>query len=128
MDDELDQLLASLKLYRMREILAERLDSATQEGPSYADFLRRLLREEHHAQQVRFLEGRMNRARMPERWSLDTFPWERQPGVRRAVIEQLATLDFLGQGSNVVLVGPTGTGKTGLASCRRSRKDAIGRS
>jgi len=116
MDDDLDQLLVSLKLHRMREIIAERLCSATAEGTSYTEFLRRLLREEHQAQQLRFLAGRIDRARMPERWSLDTFPWERQPGVRRAVIEELATLDFIVQGQNIVLVGPTGTGKTGIAS------------
>ncbi|MBA2319676.1 MAG: ATP-binding protein [Deltaproteobacteria bacterium] len=116
MDDDLDQLLASLKLGRIRQILDERLAAATAEGPSYGEFLRRLLREERHAQQLRFLEGRVARAKLPERWSLDTFPWDHQPGVRRAVIEQLATLDFVGHGQNIVFVGPTGVGKTGLAS------------
>lgn len=116
MDDDLDQLLTSLKLSRIREILDERLTAATAEGPSYTDFLRRLLREEHHAQQTRFLEYRVARAQLPERWPLETFPWDRQPGVPRAVIEQLARLEFLGQGANVVFIGDTGVGKTGLAS------------
>lgn len=116
MDDEIDQLLCSLKLGRIREILDERLAAAASEGPPYAEFLRRLLREEHHAQQLRFLEYRIERARLPERWPLETFPWDQQPGVRRAQIEQLATLDFVGQATNLVFVGPTGVGKTGLAS------------
>ena len=59
--------------------------------------------------------GEVRRARLPERWSLATFPWDRQPGVRRAVIEQLAELDFIGRASNIVFIGPTGTGKTGLS-------------
>lgn len=116
MDDDLDQLLRSLKLNQIRSILDERLITATGEGPSYADFLRRLLREEHHAQQMRFLEGRIYRAQLPERWPLETFPWDLQPGVQRAVIEQLATLDFIGAAINLVFIGPTGVGKTGLAS------------
>lgn len=116
MDDEIDQLLKTLKLARIREILDERLAASTVEGPSYAEFLRRLLREEHHAQQIRFLESRVHRAQLPERWPLETFPWERQPGVQRAVIEQLGNLDFLGQATNLVFIGPTGVGKTGLAS------------
>jgi len=116
MDDELAQLLKSLKLNRIREILDERLAAATDEGLNYTEFLRRLLREEHHAQQIRFLEARIRRARLPERWPLETFPWDRQPGVQRAVVEQLATLDFVGQATNLVFIGPTGVGKTGLAS------------
>lgn len=116
MDDELDQLLKSLKLGRIREILDNHVASATTEGVAYVDFLRRLLREEHHAQQTRFLESRVQRARLPEQWPLETFPWDRQPSVRRAQIEQLANLDFLGQANNLVFIGPTGTGKTGLAT------------
>ena len=116
MDDDLDQLLCSLKLSHMREILDERLAAATREGPSYAEFLRRLLRAEHNTQQERFREFRVHRAQIPERLSLETFPWDRQPGVQRAVIEQLATLDFIGQATNLVFIGPTGVGKTGLAS------------
>lgn len=116
MDDELDQLLRSLKLSRIREILDERLATATAEGLAYSEFLRRLLREEHHLQQVRFLEFRIERAQLPERWPLETFPWDRQPGVHRAQIEQLANLDFVGAATNLVFVGPTGVGKTGIAS------------
>lgn len=116
MDDELDQLLKSLKLRRIREVLDEHLASAAADPPSFSDFLRRLLRDEHHAQQVRFLEARIKRAKLPERWPLETFPWSLQPGIQRSQIEQLATLDFVGQATNLVLVGPPGVGKTGLAS------------
>ncbi len=116
MDDDVEQLLKNLKLSRIQEILDERLAAAEKEGPSYVEFLRRLLREEHHAQQVRFLGYRMERACLPERWALETFPWDKQPGLQRAVIEQLATLDFLQRAANIVFIGPTGVGKTGVSS------------
>ena len=116
MDDDLQQLLKNLKLTRILEILDRELAKAEKGSPSYSEFLARLLREEYHARQDRFLEYRIKRARLPERWSLDTFPWKRQPSVRRKTIEQLAELDFIARASNVVLIGPTGTGKTGLAS------------
>ena len=92
MDDDLDQLMKGLKLRRMREILDHHLEWAEGEGPSYADFLRRLLREEYQTQQMRFLGHRIRRAKLPEHWALESFPWDRQPGVQRAVIEQLARL------------------------------------
>jgi DNA replication protein DnaC len=36
--------------------------------------------------------------------------------VKRAQIEQLAELDFIPRANNLVFIGPTGVGKTGLAS------------
>jgi DNA replication protein DnaC len=116
MTEELDQLLQNLRLRRIHEILDPELRRAAKDEPSYAEFLARLLRQEYHSQQDRFLEHRIKRARLPERWSLESFPWKRQPGVKKATIEQLAQLDFIAKGANIVFVGPTGVGKTGLAS------------
>ncbi len=116
MNDDLDQLLVNLRLKHTREVLGAQLERAEKTAPSYTDFLAALLREEYHAQQARFLEHRIKRARLPERWSLESFPWKRQPGVRKAAILQLAELDFIPRAANVVFMGDTGVGKTGLAS------------
>ncbi|OIP39031.1 MAG: ATP-binding protein [Deltaproteobacteria bacterium CG2_30_63_29] len=115
-DDELDQLLDGLKLRTLRESIGRELAYAEEHAPSYTEWLKRLLRQEYNAQHDRTLEYRVTRARLPERWSLQTFPWDRQPNIDRRVIEQLAELDFVPRGANVVFVGPTGVGKTGLAS------------
>lgn len=116
MDDDLEQLLKGLKLKRIPAILDRELERAEKTGTSHSDLLRRLLREEYQDQQSRFLGNRIKRARLPERWSLETFPWDRQPGANRTQIEQLAELDFLDRAANLVFIGPTGVGKTGLAS------------
>lgn len=116
MNDDLDQLLKNLKLRRMRDILREELERAEKKKPSYSDFLARVLREEYQHQQVRFLEYRIDRANLPERWSLETFPWKQQPGVSKPQVEQLAELDFVARAANLVFIGNTGVGKTGLAS------------
>src|SRR6266700_3217915 len=42
--------------------------------------------------------------------------WTRQPGVNRKQMRAFAELDFVAKHENIVLVGPTGVGKTGLAS------------
>lgn len=116
MDDNLEQLLRNIKLYRMLEILDRELVRATKKQPSYEDFLARLLREQYIFQQDRALEYRIRRARLPERWSLETFPWEEQPGVNPTAIRQLAKLDFVPKAENLVFIGETGVGKTGIAS------------
>jgi DNA replication protein DnaC len=116
MDDELDQLLTNLKLRRVAVIYEEELARAEERGISYTELFKRLLREELQDQQARFLEHRIRRANLPERWTLATFPWRQQKSVKRRTIEQLAELDFIGRAANVVFIGDTGVGKTGLAS------------
>src|SRR5207237_7630742 len=55
------------------------------------------------------------RAKRPEPWSLETFPSALQPGVDRRLIRSLGDLDFISRAENLVFIGPTGVGKTGLA-------------
>jgi len=115
-NDDIDQLLKNLKLRRLREIINDELERAEKKKPSYSEFIARVLREEYQHQQERFLEYRIDRANLPERWSLETFPWKEQPGVSKAQIEQLAELGFVPRAANLVFIGDTGVGKTGLAS------------
>jgi len=100
---------------KIREILKTTLERAERDGWSYTQLLKTLFREEYQDREMRYLGNRIRRARLPEPWTLETFPWDRQPGVQRAVIEELALLGFMDRGSNVVFIGETGTGKTGLA-------------
>jgi len=115
MDDNLDQLLKTLKLKRIREIIERELERAAKKQPSYADFLGGLLRDEFYFRQERSLQYRIRNACLPELWTLETFPFDRQPGVRRSTIMQLAELDFIPKAQNIVMIGETGVGKTGLA-------------
>ncbi|HEX2714568.1 MAG TPA: IS21-like element helper ATPase IstB [Candidatus Acidoferrales bacterium] len=114
--DELDQLLKSLHLKRIREIYDEQLAAAEKEDISYSDFLTRLLRAQWHNRQETALAWRIDRANLPESWSLASFPFARQPGVSRKQIHALAELDFVAKAENIVFIGPTSVGKTGLAT------------
>ena len=116
MNDDLEQLLKNLKMGAMREVVERELARAQKQKSSYADFLARLLRELYQLQKARSLEYRIERAKLPDRWTLETFPFQAQPGVHEPTIKQLAELDFVAKKENIVFVGPTGTGKSGLAS------------
>ena len=59
---------------------------------------------------------RIRQANLPAKWSLESFPFKQQPGVRAHVIRQLAELEFIPKAENLVFIGDTGVGKTGLAS------------
>ena len=115
MTDEIEQLMKNLQLGRMRAIYDEQLRAAEKQQVSYSEFIAALLRAQWHHRQESALEWRIRRANLPERWSLETFPYPRQPGVKRKQIQALAELDFVAKHENLVFVGPTGVGKTGLA-------------
>jgi DNA replication protein DnaC len=116
LNDELEQLLKNLHLNRILDILSEQLSAAEKEDASYSELLTRLLRSQWHHRQETALAWRIKRANLPENWSLVSFPFARQPGVSRKQIHTLAELDFVAKAENLVLIGPTGVGKTGLAS------------
>lgn len=108
--------LDALKLRKMREVLAVELRQAQNNKPSYSAFLLSLLRQEHEDKRRRALESRLKRARLPEQWSLDTYPWHIQTCISQKQHYQFAELDFIDRAENIVWIGGTGVGKTGLAT------------
>lgn len=60
-------------------------------------------------------ERRTRMANFPYIKTLADFDWGFQPSVPRGLVEQLATLEFIDRGDNVVLVGSPGVGKTHLS-------------
>ena len=93
----------------------EELAHANKTQLAYESFLVRLLRAQWHHRQETALAWRIKRARLPEQWTLESFPFKKQPGVSRRQFRSLAELDFIAKAENIVLIGPTGVGKTGLA-------------
>lgn len=116
MTDELEQLLRNLHLSKMAEILDQEIRMATKRDISYERLLLRLLRAQWHHRQETALAWRIKRAGLPEEWTLESFPFAKQPGVSRKQIRNFAELDFIGRAENIVFIGETGRGKTGLAS------------
>lgn len=114
--DDIDQLLVNLKLRRMREVLMRELQRAAQVGCSHQETLTRLLQEEWLDREQRSQKYRLEQAKLPEHWEIETFPFDKQSGVKASQIRQLASLDFVATGSNIVFIGEPGTGKTGLAT------------
>lgn len=115
MNDDLEQLLRSLHLKTIATILDEQLKKAEKESLPFRTLLARLLRAEWQSRQESALSWRIRRAAMPEQWTLESFPFKRQPGINHRQIRTFAELDFIGKAENIVFIGPTGVGKTGLA-------------
>jgi len=116
MNDDLEQLLKSLHLKRMLEIVDEEVKNADTNQLSYTEFLARLLRSQWHHRQQSALCWRIKQARIPEQWTLESFPFKQQPAISRRLVRSFAELQFIGRAENIVFIGPPGVGKTGLAS------------
>src|SRR5204863_8328273 len=107
MTEELEQLLKHLKLRRMLSAYAALFRSfLTGRTSATWEDLEQLARQWCDRQESA-LEWRIGRANLPERWSLETFPYARQPGVNRKQIRAFAELDFVAKHENLVFVGPT---------------------
>jgi len=115
MREQLHELLAKLRLRGIERALDGELDRAEREGSAAAEVIGRLLAEEEAHRREKSLAYRLTQAKLPWNWTLDSFPFDRQPGVDRGQIRSLAGLDFLRRNENLLLIGEPGTGKTGIA-------------
>lgn len=82
---------------------------------AYSDFLEGLLREEAAGRRVRKQSMMTRLAGFPAIKTLDDFSYDFAKGVKKSQIEELAGLGFVERNENVVLIGPSGVGKTHLA-------------
>src|SRR5260370_33911245 len=90
MTEELEQLLKNLKLRRMLGVYDEQLRAAEKTQTSYSEFVAGLLRAHWHDRQETALEWRTRTEKLPEGWSLESFPVARQPGVNRTQVGTVA--------------------------------------
>lgn len=107
--------LAYLRLTAAAEALPGELDHAGKTKLGHTAFLERLLAVEVAATEARRHAGLARFASLPAPWRLADFDFDAQPSVDRALVNELATLRFLEDATNVLFIGPPGVGKTMLA-------------
>ncbi|MCL6596987.1 MAG: IS21-like element helper ATPase IstB [Firmicutes bacterium] len=107
--------LEHLGLTQAAQALDHTLEVAARKEWSYAEFLQDLLGVEAQARRERYLRTRTRLAHLPYRRTLEDFDFAFQPSVDERQIRELATLAFVHEAANVLLLGPPGVGKTHLA-------------
>src|SRR5437588_9553911 len=112
---ELAYLFRALKAPAAARALPKLADRARAEEWGYERFVQTLLETEVSARESHGGEARIRQARFPARKTLEEFDFTFQRSVRKQVIEHLGQLDFLHQRSNIIALGPPGTGKTHLS-------------
>jgi len=115
-----EQLRAQLKYLRLPGLLANwdhYLDEARQSDFSHARLLKHVVEREYGIKQENSRKLRLDRAKIPEKLVMETFPFDRQPNLnRKKILDLYDAFDYLPKNQNIIWMGPTGTGKTGLAT------------
>jgi len=114
-----EALIQKLKAIHLPGLLAnwdQYLLMAQKGNYSHARLLNHIIEEEYQLRMENSRRMRINRARIPEKFVIETFPFDQQPKLAKKKLMNLYDSDYLAQKRNIIWIGPTGTGKTGLAT------------
>lgn len=117
MNEDLAQKLKDLRLGGLLAHWDDYLKLAADQRFSHARLLTHVLEEEWRIKRENARQMRLLRAGLPERWVLETYPFERQPKLNKKKLWVIYdSLDYMKNNRNVIWLGRTGCGKTGLAT------------
>ena len=121
----------TLKALELPTMLAEAEKIAQRCAADNADhlaFLLQLVELELIERERKAAERRLKGARFPATKMLDEFDFASRPSVNKPKVLELVKGEYLDRRENILLVGPSGTGKThlatafGMAACSQGRK------
>ena len=120
--------LKQLKLPTMLSECEKIAIRAAKDNHDHLAFLLQLCELELIDRERRAAERRLKAAKFPTHKTLDTFDFTARPSVKKPLVLQLVKGEYLQQRENLLLVGPSGTGKThlaialGIAACSLGKK------
>jgi DNA replication protein DnaC len=117
MNDETAKVLKYLRLRGLLDHWDEYLALARKQGFSHVRLLEYVLEQEWQIKIENARQLRMRRARIPDPYVMETFPFGMQPKLdKKKMLSLYDAFDFLANKQNIIWMGPTGCGKTGLAT------------
>jgi len=117
MDEKTVMMLKALRLRGLLEHWGEYMKLAEEKRLSSVKFLLRIIEDEYRGKVEHAQHMRQKQARIPERFVISTYPFARQPKLeRKRILAIYDAFQYVLNCRNLVFVGPTGSGKTGLAT------------
>jgi DNA replication protein DnaC len=113
--DRIAALCEQLKFARLHAEWPALAQDAARAEASFADFLEQALTAELAGRNERRCTTLLKLATMPAIKTLEQFDWAHAGGAPKAQIVELGHLAFVQRAENVVLLGPSGVGKTHIA-------------
>jgi DNA replication protein DnaC len=116
LEELIDLRCKQLKLPGLRASYRELAREALEKGVAPSEFLLSCLEQELASRHRRRLEARLRAARFPQPKTLQEFDFDAIPQLPKARVLQLAQAGFVAARENVICLGPSGTGKTHIAT------------
>lgn len=113
--EQIDQLCSQLKLTGVAQGWSALADKAATTQQSYAQFLSEVLAGELEDRQLRTRQMLLRTSGLPAIKHMSDYDFNFATGAPRAQITELSTLAFIERQENVVMLGPSGVGKTHIA-------------
>jgi DNA replication protein DnaC len=107
--------LQILRFYGMLKALQEQMQMTDIDQLSFEERLGLLVDREMTERENRRYKNRLSKARLRQQACLEDVDLHQKRGLDKALIMQLATCQWVKEAGNVLIIGPTGVGKTYLA-------------
>jgi len=107
--------LNALKLYGMRDGLAEQVEQASFASLSFEERISLLVDREFSDRENRKLQNRIKAAKLKVQACVEDIDYRSSRGLDAQLMRSLADCRFVSATASVIVTGPTGTGKTYLA-------------
>lgn len=127
MDEELIKKLNYIRFPGLLENWDRYLKLSQKKNLSSVALLKQVVEDGYNTKKENSKKFRFCRAKIPEPYRIETFPFESQPHLnKKKVLSVYDSGDYLTKQQNIIWIGPTGTGKTGLATAFLSQAIELG--
>jgi DNA replication protein DnaC len=117
MDEELRKKVKYLRLPGLLANWEQYLHLAAKGNYSHSRLLKHIVEEEHKIRRENSRKLRLRGAQIPEKFVMETFPFEKQPALnKKKILALYDSFEYMSNNQNILWIGPTGAGKTGLAT------------